>query len=203
MYQHPLLISFNQESIERLKQQSYEIQLEKGQPLFFQGDAATVVYYIKSGILKILKTSIQGQEKIFSIYSRGNLVALSVLFNDPHQYPASGVALEETVVVAIPIPELEKAILSNHQATRAWFCHLNRRLEGVQQLLTDQLLMKHKSFQKDGMIVFEMPLTKQEMAELLSIRRETFSRLLSSLKEEGLCEYSKKQMRVNREWLES
>ena len=43
MYQHPLLISFNQESIERLKQQSYEIQLEKGQPLFFQGDAATVV----------------------------------------------------------------------------------------------------------------------------------------------------------------
>ncbi|MFR5114551.1 Crp/Fnr family transcriptional regulator [Turicibacter sanguinis] len=217
MYQHPLLISFNQESIERLKQQSYEIQLDKGQPLFFQGDAATVVYYIKSGILKILKTSIQGQEKIFSIYSRGNLVALSVLFNDPHQYPASGVALEETVVVAIPIPELEKAILSNHQATRAWFCHLNRRLEGVQQLLTDQvfidardrfkkviqLFMKHKSFQKDGMIVFEMPLTKQEMAELLSIRRETFSRLLSSLKEEGLCEYSKKQMRVNREWLES
>ena len=66
-----------------------------------------------------------------------------------------------------------------------------------------QLFMKHKSFQKDGMIVFEMPLTKQEMAELLSIRRETFSRLLSSLKEEGLCEYSKKQMRVNREWLES
>lgn len=36
MYQHPLLISFNQESIERLKQQSYEIQLEKGQPLFFK-----------------------------------------------------------------------------------------------------------------------------------------------------------------------
>lgn len=35
-------------------------------------------------------------------------MALSVLFNDPHQYPASGVALEETVVVAIPIPELEK-----------------------------------------------------------------------------------------------
>ena len=65
MYQHPLFVSFNQESMERLKQQMYEIQLEKGQPLFFQGDEATVVYYIKSGILKILKTSIQGHEKIF------------------------------------------------------------------------------------------------------------------------------------------
>ena len=119
--------------------------------------------------------------------------------------------------MAIPIPELEKAILSNQQATRAWFCHLNRRLESVQQLLTDQvfidakdrfkkviqLFMKPQSPQIEGMIVFEMPLTKQEMADLLSIRRETFSRLLSSLKEEGLCEYSKKQIRVNREWLES
>lgn len=216
MYQHPLFVSFNEESIDRLKQQSYEIHLDKGQPLFFQKDTATVVYYIKSGMLKILKTSVNGNEKIFSIYPKGNLVALSVLFNEPPRYPASAVALEQTLVIAIPIKVLEKAILSNQQATRAWFCHLNRRLESVQQLLTDQvfidakdrfkkmiqLFMKNQSPQIGEIVVLEMPLTKQEMAELLSVRRETFSRLLSSLKEEGICEYHSKQLRVSREWLE-
>lgn len=217
MKQHPLFISFNQASIERLNEQSREINLEKGQPLFFQGDRATVVYYIKSGILKILKTSVQGHEKIFSIYSKNHLVALSVLFNEPHLYPASAVALEETSVIAIPIQELEKAILSNETATKAWFCHLNRRLEGVQQLLTDQvfidakdrfkkvvrLFMKNQPSIQEQMVTIEMPLSKQEMAELLSIRRETFSRLLSSLKEEGICEYSNKKLRINQQWLES
>lgn len=217
MYHHPLFVGFNQESIERLKQQSREINLEKGQPLFFQGDCATVVYYIKSGMLKILKTSIQGHEKIFSIYSKHNLIALSVLFNEPHLYPASAVALEETIVVAIPIEELERAILSNQKSTKAWFSHLNRRLESVQQLLTDQvftdtkdrfkkvirLFMSNQSSIQDQMVTIEMPLSKQEMAELLSVRRETFSRLLSSLKEEGVCEYTQKKLRINQKWLES
>lgn len=167
--------------------------------------------------MKILKTSLEGQEKIFSIYPRENLVALSTLFNEPRKYPASGVALEPSVIIAIPIEELERAILSNEFATRAWFRHLNRRLEGVQQLLTDQvfidakdrfkkmiqLLMKNQADQMEEIIVLDMPLTKQEMAELLSIRRETFSRLLSSLKEEGCCDYSSRQLRVNRKWLDS
>jgi CRP/FNR family transcriptional regulator len=122
--------------------------------------------------LKILKTSLEGQEKIFSIYPRENLVALSTLFNEPRKYPASGVALEPSVIIAIPIEELERAILSNEFATRAWFRHLNRRLEGVQQLLTDQvfidakdrfkkmiqLLMKNQADQMEEIIVLDMPL---------------------------------------------
>lgn len=216
MYQHPLFECFGPEIIEQLKRHSHTIKLSKGQPLFFQDDQASFIYYIQTGTIKILKTSLMGHEKIFSIYQRGHFIALSVLFNEPNLYPASAVAVEESEVVAISVTRLERAIVGSEVATRAWFRHLNRRLENVQQMLTDQvftearerfkkmlkLFIKKEDLNKEE-ISLTVPLTKQEMAELLSIRRETFSRLLSTLKEEGVCEMSAKQIRVSRQWLES
>lgn len=217
LYQHSLFRCFETEVVSQLKNQSQSIKLIKGQSLFLQGDEAKVIYYIQSGTVKILKTSIMGDEKIFSVYQQGSLIALSVLFNEPAQYPASAIAVEDSEVIAISVEALEKAIVGSEVATRAWFRHLNRRLENIQQMLTDQvfteardrfkkmvILFVKNSDQKQGDdIILSLPLTKQEMAELLSIRRETFSRLLSTLKAEGLCEVSAKQIRVNRKWLES
>lgn len=216
MYQHPLFRCFDSVVLEQLKKCSHAIKLSKGQPLFFQDDQAGFIYYIQTGTIKILKTSFMGHEKIFSIYQRGHFIALSVLFNEPNLYPASAIAVEESEVVAIPVSSLEKAIVGSEEATRSWFRHLNRRLENVQQMLTDQvftearerfkkmlrLFVKKRDYDQEE-IILTLPLTKQEMAELLSIRRETFSRLLSTLKEEGVCEISAKQIRLSRRWLES
>ena len=155
-----------------------------------------------------------GQEKIFSLYQGGQFVALSTLFNPPHRYPATAMAVEETIVVKVPREALEAGILSTEVVTREWFKQLNRRLEGVQQLLTDQVFIDAKErFRKwlqrfttahmsssDDVFV-KIPVTKQEIADLLSIRRETFSRLLGELKEEGLCEVKGKKFNNNRQWL--
>lgn len=216
MYQHSLFQCFELDVVEELKQQSYSVKLTKGQPLFLQDDEAKVIYYIQSGTIKILKTSVMGHEKIFSIYQRGHFIALSVLFNEPALYPASAIAVEESEVIAISIDWLEKAIVGSERATRAWFRHLNQRLESVQQMLTDQVFTEARERFKKMLVLFvkpdnhegkelllSLPLTKQEMAELLGIRRETFSRLLSTLKEEGVCEMSGKVIRVNRQWLQN
>lgn len=53
-------------------------------------------------------------------------------------------AVEETIVVKVPREALEAGILSTEVATREWFKQLNRRLEGVQQLLTDQVFIDAK-----------------------------------------------------------
>lgn len=46
-------------------------------------------------------------------------------------------------------------------------------------------------------IKIAIPITKQEMSELLNIRRETISRMLSSLKEENICECAYKEIIVS------
>lgn len=50
-------------------------------------------------------------------------------------------------------------------------------------------------------IVIKIPVSKQEIADLLSIRRETFSRMLAELKKEEVCEVKGKTFKISREWL--
>jgi len=213
--QHPLLAHIHPIQLEELQRVCQEISLSKGETLFRQEEVAHFIYFVREGTLKILKTSSTGQEKIFSIYQSGQFVALSTLFNPPHFYPATAMAVEKTVVVKVPRELLEIGILSTEGATREWFRQLNRRLEGVQQLLTDQVFMDAKErFKKwlkrfissdnqllEDEIVIKTPVSKQEIADLLSIRRETFSRMLAELKEEGVCEVKGKIFKISRIWL--
>ncbi|MGL4372396.1 MAG: Crp/Fnr family transcriptional regulator, partial [Turicibacter sp.] len=110
MFSHELFKYFNCEQSSLLHRRSKEIILEKGDQLFLQGARGEYVFFVNSGTLKIIKTSVSGAEKIFSIYQDNQFVALSILFNIPNQYPASGIAVEKTRVTAIPIAVLENAI---------------------------------------------------------------------------------------------
>lgn len=214
--EHPLLSQIHPTHLDELQRVSQEVTLKKGEFLFHQEDVAHFIYFVKTGTVKILKTSSLGQEKIFSLYQKNQFIALSTLFNPPYFYPATAVAVEVTEVIKIPRQVLETGILSTEAATREWFKQLNRRLEGVQQMLTDQVFIDAKDrFKKwlqrfarleknttSSVVLMTIPVTKQEIADLLSIRRETFSRLLSDLKDEGVCEVKGKTFKVNREWLE-
>lgn len=214
--EHLLLSHIHPKHLDELRRNSQEITLKKGEILFHQEDVAHFIYFVKTGTIKILKISSMGQEKIFSLYQKNQFIALSTLFNPPHLYPATAVAVELTEVIKIPRQVLEVGILSTESATREWFKQLNRRLEGVQQMLTDQVFIDAKdrfkkwlqhfvTLEKDltqQFVFITIPVTKQEVADLLSIRRETFSRLLADLKEEGVCEVKGKTFKVNLEWLE-
>jgi CRP-like cAMP-binding protein len=193
-----------------------EIHLEKGEPLFWEGEKAHYVYYMKKGNLKVYKTSINGQETIFDIYAADSFVALGVLFNDPQHYPASSAAVDQVTVYAIDIPLLEEAIVANPITARRWMSYINKRLTTVQSMLSDQIFAdgverlkkliqhfydKYPSRQEGDFIRVNVPITKQEMAELLNVRRETLSRMLSTLKQEDVCECTYKELIVNKKWL--
>lgn len=91
--QLPLLAHIHPIQLEELQRVCQEVALSKGETLFRQEEVAHFIYFVIQGTLKILKTSSMGQEKIFSIYQSGQFVALSTLFNPPHLYPATAVAI--------------------------------------------------------------------------------------------------------------
>jgi len=138
------------------------------------------------------------------------------LFTPPYYYPATAVTVEAAKIWSIPIELLEKGIISNEESNRAWFKYLNKRLEKIQLMLTDEVFSdaktRFKKFLKacaentgirDGEWIFiKILLTKQEVADLLSIRRETLSRILTEIKEEGNCEIeSSKQLKLRQTWI--
>ena len=217
MINHPLIKSISTECIIQIKERSHLVALKKGEALFMQGDKADAVYCIEQGTLKILRTSFEGQEKIFSVFSNQQFLAVGILFSPPYLYPATAIAIEDTKLWSIPIAELENGILSNEASNRLWFMHLNKRLKDFQQMLTDEVFSEAKNRLKKFLktcadnigeienewIIIKMSLTKQEVADLLSIRRETLSRLFTELKDEGYCEVGlKKQFKMKKSWIE-
>lgn len=215
MNNHPLLKKMSIESLEKLNVQMEEVQLQRGQSLFFQTESADYVYYVCQGIVKVIKVSETGQEKIFSLYTTGQFLALSTLFNPPHVFPATAVAIDRVRVVKLPRQVLEEGVLSTKEATCEWFQYLNRRLEGIQQLVSDQVfmgaeerlkkwlfnLLKQETQGSDGWIEVIVPISRQEIADLLGIRRETLSRLLKELRHLGFVDVQGRAFKVSRLWL--
>jgi len=202
---------------EQLLKEMKEIRLQKGEFLFWQETEATHVYFVKSGNLKVFKTSVNGNETIFDIYDQSMYIALGVLFNQPQRYPASCSAVDDAVVNALPVKLVEEAIVSNPESARRWIAYTNKRLTMVQRKLSEQIFSdsaerfrklvryfksKYSFKEVDGQFIISVPITKQVIADILNVRRETFSRMLSTLKEQGLCDVVNKKIIANIEWLQ-
>ncbi|MDF2699767.1 MAG: cyclic nucleotide-binding protein [Haloplasmataceae bacterium] len=193
-----------------------DIKLNKGDILFWETEPANYVFYVKEGHIKVFKTSEEGQETIFSIYKTDMFVALGVLFNQSRNYPASGSSVDDSIIYALEVNTLEEAIVSSPNSARVWIGYLNHRLTTVQTMLSDQIFADgmqrlkkmikyfyetYPSVLQGKYIKIQVPITKQEMAETLNIRRETLSRMLSSLKEDNICECTYKEIIVQKEWI--
>ncbi len=190
--------------------------LQKGESLFFESYQAKNIFYVIKGHIKVFKTGQEGNETIFNIYPVNTFVALGVLFKNDKFYPASASAIEDSQVYALKIEDLEEAILADRESSKTWIIYMNNRLMTIQSMLTDQIFIDGmQRFKKlinyfynnyphrlyGNNIKIDIPITKQEMAELLNIRRETLSRMLSSLKNKNICEFTYKEIVVNKDWL--
>ncbi|HEY8436383.1 MAG TPA: Crp/Fnr family transcriptional regulator [Haloplasmataceae bacterium] len=192
------------------------LDLKKGDFVFWENEPAHYVYYVKSGHVKVFKVSEDGQETIFDIYNPNSFVAVGVLFNEPQVYPASASVIGDTILYAIPVHVLEDAIVAKPESARAWIRYMNQRLTFVQRRLSQQIFAdsqvrfkrlisylanKYPTKEEGDYLLVSIPITKQELAELLNIRRETLSRMLSKLKEEKACIIKNKQVAVLKQWL--
>lgn len=216
MINHEMFNSIDENEKIKILESIREVKLKKGDYLFWQDDPAAHVYYVKSGHMKVFKTSVNGNETIFDIYDANSFVALGVLFNDPQKYPASCSAVSSSVVYALPTKVIEDAIVANPTSARLWISYMNKRLTMVQRKLSEQIfsdsterfrnliryfLKKYPNKINGDYIHISVPITKQELADILNVRRETLSRLLSSLKELQLCEMTHQEIIVHKAWI--
>ena len=61
--------------------------------------------------------------------------------------------------------------------------------------------LKQKAENDNGWLEVTVPISRQEIADLLGIRRETLSRLLQELRQEGHVEVDARTFKVNPSWL--
>lgn len=167
--------------------------LARGETLMWESDEAVVVGTVRSGLLKLTASLDDGREQILGLAFPGDFVGRP--FGDRSGHCVTALADTRLCVFRRPTfeglarehPEIEHALLGRTleelDRAREWMLLLGRKtaLERVASLLIE--IAGRTGVDADGRV--ELPLTRQQMADLLGLTIETVSRNMTKLKTSG------------------
>lgn len=203
----PIFSQLKDEDLEKIMSITIEKKYNKGSIIFMEGDKGEAFYFIKSGKIKIYRSSKDGKELILNIYGKNNVFAEVTIFNDV-SYPATAEVIEDAVVGMILNSDLEKLIKVNSELGLNLIKVLNKRLYNAQLKLKQialndtysrtaqaiiRLAEEHGKNKSEG-AELKLELSRQELANMIGTARETVSRILSQFKKEGAIEISGKRI---------
>jgi CRP-like cAMP-binding protein len=171
-------------------------QIQKGKPLFTEGERLGGVYCIRSGVSKLSKLSLNGKDQIVKIASKGEVLGQRSLLNkEPSSL--SAVALKDVEVCFIPMEAIDGVLANNpdfsvellrhmaHELNEADDVILNMSQYTVKQRLA-RILLFLDQYGKDQEGYFSLQLSRDDIASMAGTATESAIRLLSSFKKEGL-----------------
>lgn len=190
-----LFNSFSEKEIDLLINSISIKKVNKGVQIFSEGQEASAFFIVISGKVKIYKLSPDGKEHTLHIHGKGETVAEAAIF-DSMDYPASCMAIENSVLVRIPrenifslirkYPELAFKMMSGYSRRLRQFVLKMEELslKDIKSRLADYLL--ENSVEKNGTLICNLVYSKKEIASLLGTIPETLSRALAFLKQKNL-----------------
>jgi CRP/FNR family transcriptional regulator, nitrogen oxide reductase regulator len=165
---------------------------ERGQVIFEQETPSDAFYTIASGRVKILKMLPTGKDLILEIFGAGDPLG-AVAAYDGRPFPASAVALEDTVCVVIPRATFFHLLEEHPSLVRGLMLGLTIRLVELTNRLAElsgsrieprfaRLFLKlagEMGRRERGGTFIPVPLSRQELADMTGTTIETGIRIMS------------------------
>jgi len=175
-----------------------ERSFKKGVTIFHEGQPGTAFYIIKSGRIKVYKLAEDGRELILGVFGDGALFGDVPVF-DGGPYPAGAATLVDTRVYFINREDFERLVTGHPEMALKVIRVLGRRLRQAHGFVMDiamksapqrlsSLLLKladEYGVETGEGVLLDVPLTRQEIAELMGVSRETAIRELSKFSQGG------------------
>ena len=181
--------------------------LQKGEYIYREGDELKSLLAIKSGTAKLISNDEHGSEHILDVLLPGELLGFDGLYNNKHT--CSVIALETLSVCELPVTDLEGLSKLVPGLMRELFLHAGEKINEdrskiilknvpAEERLAYFLLNLSRRYKKRGFSAneFTLTLTRQEIGTHLGIALETVSRLLKKLKDSGIIDFEKRNVRI-------
>jgi CRP/FNR family transcriptional regulator len=188
----PFFRGLDDATIEEIRKHCQERVYLRNETVFLEGDPPKGLFLVREGAVKIYKVGEGGREQILEIEGRGRSVAELPAF-DGLPYPASCAAVEDAVLLAIPLRDLHALLDRNPAITRAIVATLAQRLRRMVALVRELSLVDVRGRLADLLLelagdrtVIELPWTNQEIAARIGTVREIVSRTFSRMAQEGV-----------------
>ncbi len=191
---HHLFSGLTDVQIDRVYHYCQRHKLDEGQTLFSQGETVTAFYMVLYGRVKLFRTSPDGQEKIIEIIKQGNVFAEALMFTDQPDYPVSATALAQSEVIGINARKFKAMLWNSPDTCFLLLGAMSLRLRSLVNEI-DTLTLHSGTCRVANYLINETPDDKQKfeldtaknvIAARLSIKPETFSRIIKNLKREGI-----------------
>lgn len=213
----PLFRDLPYEDLQAISQLARVRNYKKNMIIFMEGEPGEALYFVISGKVKVSMITKDGREQILHILQHGDVFAEVVLI-DRGPYPASAEMIETGQIGMLMNDDIEEAIRKNPDLALKILKIMSKRLRLAQIQVRDlalkdtygrlasMLLMLAKDHGEEipEGIKIDLPLSRQELANLIGTTRETVTRILGDLKKYNCIDLDKQVITIiNKDKLKS
>ncbi len=207
----PLFASLKPEHLAELVAKLRRHPYRRGEVIFHQDDPGSAMHIIKTGQVKITRTSEEGEETILAIFTGGDFFGeLSLLDDEPRC--ANAVAMEATETLILHRSDFKETLTRHPEMVGSIMSALAQRLRHTDQLVEDaffldlparlskrllELAEKHGVKTSRGTEI-DLHLTQQDLAAAAGVSRVAINRQLHLFQDSGLISVDKKRIIVLR-----
>jgi CRP-like cAMP-binding protein len=172
------------------------IKCKKGQQFIIEGAPVNGLFFIKSGVVKVFRTGINGREQIVRFAKPCEIVGHRG-FGTQEYYSIGAIALQDTELYYFSKEQMQEKLMENtrfsYNMMLFYANELNRsenKIKSISQMtvrerVIDSLLYIHRKF-GDLKGFLNLPLSRKEYADYAGTTEEQVIRVFSALKKEDL-----------------
>ncbi len=191
--------------IDLVNENSRETSFKKGDIILHEGSMTSHIIYLKSGLVKEYQKGPGDKEQILQIIKKYTYLGLPSLFGDRVNHYSYG-ALEDITVCYIDLNIFNQLIRQNGNFAFEILVSVSRDSLNNFHRFMSQSQKKTYGRVADALIyfsriiyendVFEIPFSRQELADLIGISRESATRVLSKFNDDGILRLSGRTIEI-------
>ncbi len=199
----PLFAGLTPDERQQLARAATDRRFARGETVFGQGEPAAGMFVVMHGQVKVFQLTPGGHEVVLHLVRPGETLAEAAVFRRG-AYPAQARAMKPSRLLFLPAQVLLQAILQNPDLALRMLASLSNRLREFAGMLGEQQSgtavarlsgwLLRQSGDAEGNVRLEM--SRETLASLLGLTRETLSRSFSRLRAMGLIAMNRREIRL-------
>ena len=191
-----LFSRLSDEQMDHVMRRAKRIALAEGKSLFEQEDPADRFYLVTRGHVKLFRLAPHGAEKVIEVVSAGHTFAEALMFLEKPRYPVCAQALGASEVISIDAADFLGMLRESVDLCLLMMADMSFRLRGLIREIDD--ISQHSATCRVAGYLFthapantnefDLLIPKHVLASWLSVKPETFSRIIKNLRSDGVLE---------------
>ena len=182
--------------------------VKRGDKVYAEGQYSRGLHCIHSGHVKLVRYGKDGREQILRFAGAGDTIGYSAMITG-EPYSVEAIAVEDSSVCFIPSDLIQKYLKENPHLSLQVMQLMSHELQdtekrvvelaqkSVRERVAEALLVLRDTFgTEDDGETLNLPLTREEIADIVGTAPESLIRMLSELKSQDVIETKGRRIRV-------